>query len=698
MKGIKRFITLILFAFFAFSVLACNTAPLEETPTGDNVGSFGTYENLKEYLETNAVSKDGYYYSNDWLEATAEDAVDSPTTGGNFDSETDRDYSKTNNQVEGVQESDRILTDGFKIYIVSGNKFFIVDADTLNIDFEFQFMEENTNIYQYGYLDDMYLYDNRIILSSYVYSYWQVEKEDCIVTTSGAYNPENPIVGSDDETWADGDETLTNDDGDVETTEEYTKEDDYYYYDNCIYYEYSYGTKIIVLDVEDSLDVTVERELYFESAYLVDTRMIDEMMYLILDNYMIRYGWSEELYIPRYSDTAVSNEMIQLPATRIFFMPNDGTSYGYLMLASFDVTDDEEVNVKAYLGNTWQLYMSLNNLYTIINQYEYNEVDGRYHYFTFVCRFEIEDGELVYKAMGEIEGSPLNQFSMDEYDGVFRIVTTGYSYFEDGWDVNNYLFTLDATTDEVMEQLAVMDEIGKPRETVYSVRFDEELLYVVTFERIDPMYKIDVSDPSNPVVLGQLEEPGVSDYMHIITDNLMLSIGRYTIEDNEWTRFGGVKVALYDTSLDNPVNIENYLVEGEYSYTNVMWDHKAFVYFTPEDADFTYVAIPVYEYFDGWWGYSQSMYVFKVYHSGDLEMMTKLTHMEETEEGYYSYYDSIERAVMIENYIYTVSYSSIKMFDINNGFAEVGSQELNENYYSIWGYPIWETTDAEIVD
>ncbi|MDC7243599.1 MAG: beta-propeller domain-containing protein, partial [Sphaerochaetaceae bacterium] len=195
-------------------------------------------------------------------------------------------------------------------------------------------------------------------------------------------------------------------------------------------------------------------------------------------------------------------------------------------------------------------------------------------------------------------------------------------------------------------------------------------------------------------VVGELEEEGVSDYLHVITDDLLLGVGRQAETTAEWTSFTGVKVALYDTSGDDPVNLETYLVEGEYSYTNVIYDHKAFLSFTPTDADFTYVGIPVYEYYEDYYGFSQSLYLFKVYHSGDLELVTKLTHMETEDSGGYQYFDSIERAVIIENYVYTVSYSSIQMFDMNSEFSLLAETELNPSYYSYWGYP---ETD-EVVD
>ncbi|MBI9009113.1 MAG: beta-propeller domain-containing protein [Tenericutes bacterium] len=668
MKKMRKFLALVLLALLSFTIVGCNEATLEIT--GDNVGSFSSYDQLKEYLAANMesnkstrlyneVAMAGDFASEDSLEASVPQATnDEP------------DYSETNNQVEGVSEADKILTDGYKIYIVSGSKFFIVDADTLAIDYTLEL--EN------GYMSEMYLYDGKAVLISHEYTY-----TESICSYSDYYY-----------------EDKINEDGSEPSDETTVTETVSTELRTYVCYKYSYGTKITVLDVADTTDVTVARELYFDSSYIIDSRMIDEQLYLILNNYMYNYGYDEDVFVPQYIDSVVSDELTLLPANRIFFMPNDGNSFSFLTLVSFDVTDNDEANIKAYLGSSWQIYMSLSNMYTIVQKWEYLEEDGIYDYHTYVLRFEISNGELVYKAMGEIEGYPLNQFSMDEYDGVFRIATTGWSYSAAGeWKVDNFVFLLDATTEDTMEELSVLKGIGKPNERIYSARFSEETAYVVTFQQIDPLYKLDLSDPLNPVIVGELEEEGVSDYLHEITDNLMIGIGRQAEDMDGWTRFTGVKVALYNTTGDVVENIETYLVEGEYSYTNVIWDHKAFLSFTPNGADFTYVGVPVFEYFEDYYGYSQSMYLFKVYHSGDLELVTKLTHMvEDTEQGYYRYFDSIERAVIIDNHVYTVSYSSIMMFDMDDDFNKVGETELNPSYYEYWGYPITPVGGTEMID
>lgn len=651
----KKTLLLLIIALFTFTFIGCSNSNFDYN--NDEVAPFNSYDQIKDYmkdsLDSNNYSnffRSGALESTDALTADEAPTSQSPTNGSN-----EKDYSKTNNQVEGVDESDKILTDGYFIYVLSGDKFFIVDADTLEIEY--------TKTLEDGYFSGMYLYNGKITL---IYSYTERIPAIC-----SYYGYEEPATVDK--------ETTSSDESDVFTS---TYE--------C--YTYNYGTMVEVLDVSDLTDVETTRTLKLPSSYLIESRMIEGQLYAVLNNYFYWGSESTDDFVPRFKDTTVSNELQLIPANKIYIMPNQGESYSFMLLVSMDVTSNEKVNIKAYLGSSWQLYMSLNNLYTIINTWEYDEATNYYDYKTFVVRFEIINNELVYKAIGEITGYPLNQFSMDEHDGVFRIATTGYTYdvTDEVWNVtiDNFLFLLDATSEDEMTLISKMSGLGKPGERIYSARFVEDIAYLVTFEQVDPLYKIDLSDPENPFVVGELEEEGVSDYLHVITDDLMIGVGRAVDNSSGWTNFTGVKIALYDTSGENPVNLETYLVEGEYSYTNVMWDHKAFLSFTPQDADFTYLAVPVFEYVDS--KYSQSMYVFKVHHTGDLEYLTKLSHLEVDEENNYSYFDSIERAVIIDNYVYTVSYASISKFDINQDFTLINQTTLNENYYRYYYYGFGE--------
>ena len=652
----KKFIMLFIALFSSIVIISCSQKTTTEkiTPTGDNVGAFSSYEQLKDYLgDFYELNNNRYYmFNTDAALESGSPEVNAPTNDSvDFGNQEERDHSTSNDQVEGVNEADTILTDGYFIYIVSGNKFFMIDAETLEITYTYEYPD--------GYFSGLYLYEDKVVLLGSYYAYFDSSLPDGTTV--------EPSEDSDD------------------------AKEDYWY---PIYYRYVYGTMITVLDVSNPNDVEVARELKFDSSYLTTSRMIDGHLYLVLNNYSIRYYYDEETFIPKYYDSVVSDEMIDLPASSIYFIPNNAEDFSYLMLASFDVTDNEDALVKAYLGSTYQTYMSANNLYATVYKYQYIEQTNTYENYVFILRFELEDHELSYKALGQVDGSPLNQFSMDEYDGVFRIAVTGYEYTNQQTIITNTLFLLDATTDDEMTEISKLTGLGKPGERIYAVRFSQETAYVVTFVSVDPLYKLDLSDPENPEVLGEWYEEGVSDYLHEITDNLMIGVGRQAETSDGWTRFTGVKIALYETSADTVVNLETYFVEGEYSYSSVGWNHKAFIYFTPEGEDFTYIAVPVSVYSQNYYRYSQMMYVFKVHHAGDLELVAQLQHTDEVN----NYFDTIEKAVMIENYIYTLSYSQIQVFNMDDEFNFVDSVVFNELYYHDYNYteePVDSTVESE---
>ena len=687
----RRITAFAIVSLFGFGVLACNETTTTKTtnlPSVDHVGSFSDYDELHAYLAQFFTDNGDGWYSYRNTEAVFEDAVGAITTTAaagapsGTDEEVDRTHSVSNDQVEGVRETDRIMTDGQFIYVVSGSKFLIIDADTLAILFAYEMPEASWSSIHGMFLDET---NRKVVLIANEYYY--------------------------DETKA---------------------ADDTYYY----WYYYRYGTRVLVFDVADPEDVAIERDMFFDNSYLVDARMIGTQVYLVMDNYMINYGFEDDAFVPTYFDSATSDAKKLLEADHIFSMPNGNDSLSYLMIVSFsDVDPEADASVDAYLGSSWQIYMSASNLYLIMYRYEIDEETGWYDYLTYVLRFAIEDGALVYKAIGHVDGSPLNQFAMDEYDGAFRIATTDWvglqvvvTVDDDGivttvptpadgtaaegeeptttilpdettttraadettaagtrtfvkwtWAVQNSLFVLDAEAEGEMPLLGSITEgLGKAGERIYSVRFDGPVGYVVTFVNTDPLYKLDLSDPTNPTVVGQWIEEGVSDYLHVINDGLMIGIGRQAENLDGWTRFTGVKVALYDTTGDDPFVTDEYILESEYSYSPVTYDHKAFMSFAPGGADYWYVAIPIYEYFENYSIYSQSMYVFRAHFDGELEFVAKLTHNDESAQESYDYYESIDRAVIIGSHIYTISYSRIQMFDMENGFAFEAATELND--------------------
>lgn len=631
----KRSLFLLLATFAVVAVLGCNqstttTTTITQLPIVTEVDGFADYSELRQYLRGLFDETEyGYRFKNYEFAVGATTTAMTSVNGQAEDSATPS-HSETNNQVEGVEEYDTALTDGNHIYLSNWSHFFILDPDTLEIQFDLAM--EN------GSITGMFLEGDRLVVLGSEYSY---------------------------------DETKTG--------------DDYYYW-----YHYRYGVKVWVYDVAEvtaEVDPILVKELYFDNSYLADARMIDGNVHLVMNNYTINYGFSEDDFVPVYRDSAASDGEILIPADQIYIMPNDNFSVNYLLIASFNAMDEEAARVDAYLGSTYQIYMSPSNLYTVVYNYVYDPVTFFYDYSTYVLRFALtEEHHLVYQAMGEVDGSPLNQFSMDEYDGVFRIATTGYAYSPTSWTITNTLYLLDATTPEEMPIVSQLEHLGKPNERIYAVRFDEEEAFVVTFVQTDPLYWLDLSDPTDPKIIDELHQDGVSDYLHVINDELKLGIGRESQTIDGITRFTGVKIELYRAANEELVSVGYYKVEGEYSYTNVGYDHKAFLSYTPPGADFMYVAIPVYVYSIDWYRTTQNLYVFQVFFDGSMSEPVTLSHVDETiSEAYCWYYDSIERALIIGTRIYTISSAKIQMFDMANDFAFVAKTELEDQYrYWYW--------------
>jgi uncharacterized secreted protein with C-terminal beta-propeller domain len=173
---------------------------------------------------------------------------------------------------------------------------------------------------------------------------------------------------------------------------------------------------------------------------------------------------------------------------------------------------------------------------------------------TFIHRIAIDNGLIEHKAKGEVYGSLLNQFSLDEDDGFLRVATTLSM-----WSGKRIQFSNVYVLNEDLKVVGEVKNIA-PDERIYSTRFLGDKLYMVTFKQIDPFFVIDLKDPKNPEILGELKIPGFSTYLHPYDENTIIGIGKQT-KENEW---GGVdesalKISLFDVSdFSNPKEIDTY--------------------------------------------------------------------------------------------------------------------------------------------
>ena len=195
---------------------------------------------------------------------------------------------------------------------------------------------------------------------------------------------------------------------------------------------------------------------------------------------------------------------------------------------------------------------------------------------TSIHRFDIgSDTSAAYSASGSVDGLVRDSFSFSEHDGYLRVVTTTGNTWDETSE--SWLRVLQETDGELVE-VGSVGNMGNG-EAVQSVRFQGDVGYVVTFRQVDPLYTIDLSEPTNPVIRGELKIPGFSSYLHPIGDGLVLGVG--SDADEQSGQVTGSKVSLFDVSdLDNPLEIDTWI--GPDSWNNVGWDTHAFLWWAPE--------------------------------------------------------------------------------------------------------------------
>jgi uncharacterized secreted protein with C-terminal beta-propeller domain len=260
-------------------------------------------------------------------------------------------------------------------------------------------------------------------------------------------------------------------------------------------------------------------------------------------------------------------------------------------------------------------------------------------------------------ARGDVKGHLLNQFSMDESDGYLRVATT------DGDWVNetNSVYVLNNTLNVVgsIENIA-------PNERIYSARFVQDTLYLVTFRQVDPLFVIDLSDPTNPLIIGEVKVTGFSTYLHPIDADHILGIG---IEGSN------VKLSIFDVSDPTAPQEEFRYTLENYSYSVANWDHKAVLF----DAAKEMLVIPCSQ--SSWtndtYVYTSGAYVFKVSLTDGITLRGVIEHGD---------YQWVERALYIGEYLYTISYEMVKV-NMLSDLSDVNSLQYRNSQYYYGGEP-----------
>lgn len=593
------------------------------------------------------------------------------------------EFSTTNIQVAGVDEADIVKTDGTYIYTLStGDRYFgYYNEDVIGEDSERvtgnilvitkAYPAESAEVLSKAELGEFYpseifIEGDRLLIFGYTYEEIPIP-EPKIAPGSGSAGA--PIVEE-------------------------------------MIYPYPYRTAlttVLLYDVGDRSDPEMIRKVDFEGSYLT-SRKIGSIVYFVMNSYP---RWdilpaedngfitpdAVNSLIPVYRDSAsvsvlAGDEADFEPACSCeevgYFDPVQAERF--VTLASIPMDDDDgEIVKEVIIGSGENVYASLENLYIAESIWPYwgtrmlEASDGGDNseptQRTVIHKFGLDNGAISYQGNGEVPGYVLNQFSMDENNGYFRIATTVGRLSRSGSSTTNNVYILDSS----LERAGEIEDIA-PGESIYSARFIGDRGYLVTFKKIDPFFVIDLSDPSNPKVLGKLKIPGYSDYLYPYDENHIIGIGKDTAEAEEsmgdfaWYR--GVKMAVFDvTDVSNPVELHKVIIGDRGTDSEALNDHKAFLF----DRDKNLLVIPITlaeipEYAKegttrsnqyGDYVY-QGAYVYDLSLESGFDLKGRITHYDNDDafekSGFYwgdqGY--NIRRSLYIGDVLYTISNSKIK--------------------------------------
>jgi len=681
---------------------------LSDYETTQGLKKFSSTNELKEFLKNAAADRSSTAAYSLGIRATAmlEVAVameeSAPTAAKSVSAGGAEDYSQTNIQVKGVDEADIVKNDNKYIYVLSGNKLVIVDA----------YPAEDANTLSEtevkGRVQNMFVNKDRLV----VFTIDNVEEP---VFSEYDYIPRPRYTTKTHALIYD-----ISDRTNPELLKDYNLKGNYYQsrmINNYVYFivqenVYYYNNFIDVPVIREGSAEVIAPEIYYfdnpEDNYNFNTIAsfnIQKDNSLEAKTFMM--GYTNNLYVSRnniyityqknlpYTYYKEHNEerfyKVVVPLLPSNIQNRINNIKDNEQLSSYEKWDKISGILEDMYNNMEEKEKQslIEKIGEAVEEYEARlEAERRK---TVIHKIKIDDGYINYDVKGEVHGYLLNQFSMDEHAGYFRVATTTYVYNRRDNTMYNNVYVLD----ENLEVAGKVEDIA-PEERIYSTRFIGDRLYMVTFKRIDPLFVIDLSEPENPEILGELKIPGYSDYLHPYDENHIIGIGKET-ESNQWGGVStkGVKLSLFDVSdVTSPKQVDKYEIGESGTDSEALNEHKAFLF----DKEKNILVIPIREvkgrYHDEKLGYYrnrvwQGAYVFGITPEDGFEVKGTITHNEngEDERYYYGSPYAVRRALYMDDVLYTVSAKKIKMNSMDDIEEEVNEIELpyenNNNHYAV---------------
>lgn len=290
---------------------------------------------------------------------------------------------------------------------------------------------------------------------------------------------------------------------------------------------------------------------FAQSGSYISSRITDGQLYVATNEYIYsEYCKDYRDYVPCVAEDGGKTEPIALDSIYYCDSPSDT---GYLIVSSINVENGEKaVSSKALFGGGSDIYCNENNMYVAMNKFVWKPILSTEDSRCQIVKIKLGKENIDFVAVGEVDGNTHNQFSMDEKDGYLRVATTSIN--SSGENVNN-LYVLD----ENLEKVGEVTDFAK-NESIQAVRFIGDMAYVITYEQIDPLFVIDVSDPAVPQIKGSVEISGFSSLLVPVDENTLLGIGYETKVNDIGITVDGIKLALFDISNpESPKVLDSYV-------------------------------------------------------------------------------------------------------------------------------------------
>jgi inhibitor of cysteine peptidase len=630
--------------------------PPSQTPLVSGMKSFSSIDELKNFLTTNsqgASSFNGgpldmqFFGSQPPIPApAAQGAVGAigatgpaGATGDSNAFQLTSTYSTTNVQVAGVDEADTVKTDGQYIYTVSTTQnsgyFYIGEGPQYNQENAVYIVNadpQNAKVVGKIVLDNntepagLFLSPDGNRLVVLASKYQMYS-----YNSGSTYNPSTLMLAP---------------------------------YRSDVY------TYVNVYDIQNKASPVLTRNFTVSGSYF-NSRMIGNYIYTVVSQPAMVYN--NAVTLPTvYQDQKEAN---MAPSAIYYTDANQSSYYTFTSFYGIDVSNDVSppTNMTVMMDGASTMYVSPSNIYVT---YPTWTDSGEY---TSIYRVSINGLQLNFEAKGSVPGNTINQYAMDEYSGNFRIATN----WQKESQLNNlYVLNQNLTVIGKLEGLA-------QGENLHSVRFMGDKCYLVTFVRTDPLFVIDLSQPSNPRVLGELKIPGYSDYLHPYDETHLIGVGKEAVDapGQGFAWYQGIKLSLFDVSnVNNPVQLSNYVIGDRGTDSPVLNDPKAFLF----DKSKNLLVIPIdlalvdnstlqemQKYGqspDSAYGTTvwQGAYVFTLTADHGFQLKGTVTHLNPTQldnQGHLTntqdYWNTqnqwITRALYIGNTLYTISNSEVKL-------------------------------------